>query len=97
MQLEHVNTEVFTPVIEAIPLEVAGNRMRACQQEVARLLQRHPVRFGIASGNVGQPHVVVVRQVEDGAVHIEHERFALAQRGFGFEDHCYILRGPPRD
>jgi len=45
--------------------------------------ERQPARFGVAFRHVLEPEVVVVVQVEQGAVHVEQQRFDLVPGDHG--------------
>ena len=78
MQLQDVKPETLAPVIEAIPVKFTLHVAVLGQQAFASFVQGHAVPLGPLFGDTRQPHVIVVGKIEDRAIHVEHERIALA-------------------
>ena len=63
-----------------------------CMQLFARDFRFHSVLVSKLLGHVRQPHVVVKSQIQDRAVHVQHQRLTAFKRDFGIVFHCFILR-----
>ncbi len=85
VQLHHVEFQALAPVVQAVPVQFALYLAILGEQPLARLAQCHAVLLGPALGHVGKPHEVVVGEIEDRTVHVEHQSLAVGQRGFRIE------------
>ena len=94
MQSGYVKPQMFTPVVEAIPFESAQHLLKFCVQPRSRLFWMDAVHFRILLRYMMQPHVIVEGEIQDRAVHVKHQGFAIIQSDFGIEFHCFILRAP---
>ena len=96
MQCQNVEAQALAPVIEAVPLEIALDRQVLGIQTVARHRVFQPVVARIAAYHELFPNIGIERQVKNGPVHVEHQRFAVLHGRFRIECHCSILRAPVR-
>ena len=85
LQFADRNLQLRSPEVQAVPLELAGVVL---EQRLQLQLGHGPadaVQFGITLGQVLQPEMVVVVQVEQGAVHIQQDGVDIApgERGHG--------------
>ncbi len=92
VDLHNVDTESLTPVIQAIPFEIALHGTVLLEQVVACRFKGHSIGGGIAPRHQFFPDVVVEGKIEQGAVHVEHQRLAALQRSFRIDIHWYTAR-----
>ena len=92
VSLSDIDVQVVTPVIQAIPFDLAAHRVElgvqllTCRGWLKAVLGSKVLR------DMVHPHVIVVGKIEHRAVHVQHQGFAFEQRGFGIDFHCFILR-----
>ena len=92
VQLGDVQPQLVAPVIQAIPLQAAMQGLVLSVYGVTRRIRVEAIRCRILLRHVVRPHVIVVREIENRAIHIEHQGLATAKCGFGIDFHCFILR-----
>ncbi len=80
MQGDYVQVEFIAPVIEAIPVELALETFEGRVQVIPRMRLGDVVLTGVFCRYMLHPHVVVVGKIEQGAVHIEHQRIAAVEQ-----------------
>jgi len=92
VQASNIETQKVTPVVQAVPLELALHFAKFGIQSSAGLIEFDIIVGRISLWNMMQPHEVVKGEVENGAIHIEHQRLATLEGYFGINFHCFILR-----
>ena len=73
VKLHDIDFQTIAPVIQAVPVKIALHCFVFRHQELKGILKRHVIFHGIAPWYEFLPHVVVERQIEERAVHVEHQ------------------------
>ncbi|MDT4872257.1 hypothetical protein FQZ97_1074330 [compost metagenome] len=77
LQFAHRQFQLGAPEIQAIPLQLAGVALEQRLQLHLGHRPAHAMQFGVALGQVFEPEMVVVMQVQQGAVHVQQNRIDL--------------------
>ena len=74
LELFDVEPEIAAPMIEAVPIERALDRIEAPRQPLARFGGGAAVELGVMRGHELEPKVIVEREIEQRAVHVDEHR-----------------------
>src|SRR6478735_6240429 len=74
LQRADIELEVARPMIEAVPVQRAGDRVEAPRERSASLGHADAVCFGVMLGQELEPEEVIEREVEQRAVHVDEHR-----------------------
>ncbi len=92
VELHDVDAEPLTPVIQAIPFEIALYGAILVEQMIAGRRKRHAMGGCVAPRHQVPPDVIIEGEVKYGAIHIEHQSLTTLQCGFRIDIHCYTAR-----
>jgi 3'(2'), 5'-bisphosphate nucleotidase len=90
--LYDIDTQSLVPVIEAVPLQVTLDRTVLCVEFIARLVKAQVVGGRVTTRHEIPPDVVIEGEVENRAVHVEHQRLATPKGRLWGDIHCYTAR-----
>src|SRR5690606_14119531 len=71
LQGSEIEAEIARPMIEAVPRQLACDRIEARREALARMLDREAVALRVSLRHELEPKEVVEREIEQRAVHVD--------------------------